>query len=115
MANKVLAIILILVGEMLTIYTELFMARTARELLNLREYWTVLIIISIGGALLLLGYRIGYNNFSNIWVVVGISLTSILIIEPILAFGMFNDHPTKGAVIGLILGTIGMLCTILPD
>ena len=49
-----------------------------------------------------------FKAFKNIWIVSVISITSILLIEPVLAYFIFDQLPTKGAAIGLVLGAIGL-------
>ncbi|MBI2452125.1 hypothetical protein HYV50_03545 [Candidatus Pacearchaeota archaeon] len=63
----------------------------------------------IAGAFLLSGYMFGYSNFKNIWIVSVVSITSILFTEPVLAYVIFQELPTKGALIGLIFGMIGFI------
>jgi hypothetical protein len=41
------------------------------------------------------------------------SITSILIIEPLIAYLVLKQLPTKGALIGLILGALGFAATFL--
>ncbi len=70
-------------------------------------------IITLAGAFLILGYMLGYSAFKNIWIVSAASITSILIMEPILGFLFFRQMPTTGATIGLILGAVGFITTLL--
>jgi hypothetical protein len=56
---------------------------------------------------------VGYRVFKNIWIVSAISITSILITEPILNYLIFHELPTKGALAGLILGVIGFVLALL--
>ncbi len=59
------------------------------------------------------GYILGYKSFQNIWIVSALSITSILIIEPILGYALFQQLPTKGAFLGLILAVIGFIVTLI--
>lgn len=101
-------IILIFIGEFIAIYAEI--ATSKRFSLNqtasglLRGF----LMVAMAGAFLIAGYAFGFKAFKNIWIVSVISITSILIIEPILAYFIFNQLPTKGAGIGLVLGAIGL-------
>ena len=53
----------------------------------------------------------GLKAFDNIWVVTAISVTSILIIEPIIAYSIFRTLPTGGVLVGMILGALGFVAT----
>ena len=56
--------------------------------------------------------RLGFKAFKNIWIVGVTSITSILIAEPILALTIFQQVPTRGAVIVFILGGIGLFSAL---
>jgi hypothetical protein len=71
------------------------------------------IIIVFAGVFLIVGYMMGFSAFKNIWIVSVASITSILIIEPILAYTVFQQLPTKGAIIGLILGILGFISSMI--
>jgi hypothetical protein len=109
--SKTFAVILILFGEMITIYAEMLLARN--NFFNpssfLKVFWQPFFIMVIGGSLLITGYFTGFGAFKNIWIVSVISITSILIIEPILAYTIFHQLPTKGAAIGLAFGILGFI------
>lgn len=111
---KIVTLALIFTGEMLAIYAEMVGAKT--HAIFSGNFWEVffkmLPIMVIAGALLIAGYILGYRAFKNIWIVSAISITSILIIEPILAWTTFQQLPTTGALIGLILGAIGLFISL---
>lgn len=112
--SKVLVIILIFAGEALAIYAEMLGARS-NHLANqpfLQIFLKLFLLMVVGSGLLLAGYMLGFNAFKNIWIVSAASITSIIIIEPILAWTIFNQIPTLGAIIGLILGVIGLLISL---
>lgn len=113
--SKVLTILLIFLGESLAIYSEIIAARTyfANSKPFLQIFLKMFMMIIVAGAFLIVGYMNGFNAFKNIWVVSVISITSILIMEPILAYTIFQQLPTKGAIIGLILGVIGFVSSML--
>ena len=107
---KLLALGLICLGELLMISAELLSARNfgASATRSFVEVFPgMLLIMIIGATLLLSGYMVGYRAFQNIWIVSAISITSILLIEPALAFALFRQIPTRGALLGLIFGTAG--------
>ena len=111
---KILVLLLIFAGEGLAIYAEMIGARdnniATQSFLNI--FLKMFLVIAVAGAFLIAGYMLGFNSFKNIWIVSVISITSILIIEPILAWTIFGQTPTPGAIIGFSLGTIGLFISI---
>ena len=114
---QILVIILILLGEGFAIYSEMAAAKQINQSKNNfhKIFLKMILIATIAGILLILGYTLGYQSFKNIWIVGVISITSILILEPILAFTIFKEFPTKGAIIGFTLEILGFLATIFID
>jgi hypothetical protein len=55
---------------------------------------------------------VGYAHLKNIWIVMAVSVGSIVVVEPLLAYMMFEHLPTTGAVIGLVLGVVGILAAL---
>lgn len=112
--SKILVLILLLIGESLAIYAEMIGARNShlnsQPLLNI--ILQMFLLITVAGGFLLAGYMLGFNAFKNIWIVSAASITSILIVEPILAWTIFQQIPTTGAAIGLILGIIGLFFSV---
>ena len=104
---KIIGIVLLIIGEALSIYIELSLARRPSNVLGMS------IIFILATPFLLYGYMIGYSAFKNIWIVSIISITSILIIEPVLAYLIFKELPTRGAFIGLVFGTLGFISSLL--
>lgn len=111
---KLLAIFLIFVGEALAIYAEMLAARslslTSRPFLSV--FLKMFLVIAIGGGFLVAGYMLGFKSFQNIWIVSAASITSILIIEPVLAYAVFQQLPSRGALVGLIFGLLGFVSAI---
>lgn len=66
----------------------------------------------MAGGFLIAGYILGFGAFKNIWIVNVASITAILIAEPILAWTIFHQAPTPGALIGFILGAIGLFVSL---
>lgn len=64
------------------------------------------------GILLLVGYMLGLKAFENIYIVSVVSITSILVLEPLLAFLVLHQLPTRGAVVGLVLGGVGLFSAL---
>jgi hypothetical protein len=102
---KWLAFFMLLLGEFIAIGGELLVARSQQM------FWpSVMYLISV--IPLLLGYKIGYAAYGDIWIVTALSITSILLVEPILSFAMFQTLPQRGALLGLILGSLGLVATL---
>lgn len=112
--TKILVIILIILGEGLSIYAEMIAARnnhfTSQPFLQI--FLKMFLLVILAGGFLMLGYMLGFSVFQNIWIVSAASITTILIIEPILAWVVFQQVPTIGALIGFILGAIGLFIAI---
>jgi hypothetical protein len=110
---KILVIILILIGEILAIYAQITAAR-AYSTTNpfMQVFWKMFLVMAAGGGLLVAGYMLGFPAFKNIWIVSVISITSILITEPAADYIIFKQLPTTGALIGLILGALGMISAL---
>lgn len=110
--DKLLVILVIFIGEGLMIYSEMYGARQYAPGSFNNIFWKMLIIAIPGSALLVAGYITGFNAFKNIWIISVVSITSILLIEPVLAYAVFHQLPTKGALTGLILGVVGLFLGI---
>jgi hypothetical protein len=108
------AIILIFAGEALSIGAELVASRqfAIHRGSFVPTFIGMFLVIAFAGALLIAGYIIGYQHLKNIWIVATISVTSILIVEPILAFLLFQQFPTTGAGVGFLLGVLGTLAAL---
>ncbi|NMG22488.1 hypothetical protein [Brasilonema bromeliae] len=110
---KILAIIFLIVGEILTIYAEMMAARNFSINSNFfGMFFQAFLTVTLAGLFVISGYMLGFKAFKNIWLITAFSITSILLVEPILAYIVFRQIPTKGATLGLFLGTLGMLATI---
>ncbi|HOX60543.1 MAG TPA: hypothetical protein PLV72_00870 [Candidatus Magasanikbacteria bacterium] len=111
---KILVLSLIIIGEAVMIYAE--MSGAKEHFATAQTFWQIflrmLIFIVIGGGFLISGYILGINAFKNIWVMSVVSITSIIILEPILGWTFFAQLPTTGAVIGFVLGVIGLFAAI---
>jgi hypothetical protein len=110
---RLLSISFLLGGEAFSVYAEMIAAK-AHALNNepfLAIFWRAFLQIALAGALLIAGYMYGYRSFKNIWIVSAVSITSILIMEPLIGFIVFQQLPTRGAVLGLIFGALGFAAT----
>jgi len=112
---KILAILLLVTGEALAIYAELIAARNIEVLKSplMQVFLKTFLLIIIAGGFLIAGYMLGINVFKNIWVVSVASITAIIIVEPILVWLVFKQTPTIGAIIGFILGVVGLVVATL--
>ena len=110
---KVLAIISLFVGEGFGVYAEIIAAKgslTAAQPFYIFLKSVLLIIFS--AVFLIGGYIMGIRSFHNIWIVSVLSITSILLIEPVLDYVIFNQIPTQGAFVGFALAVAGFAATI---
>ncbi|MCX6820143.1 MAG: hypothetical protein NT019_02595 [Candidatus Adlerbacteria bacterium] len=113
MLQKITPLLLLFLGETLSIGAELVGSKRAAEVGSYAStFFVMLPIVILGGALLVGGYMLGYTQFKNIWIVTALSVGSILIVEPFLAFVLFHQTPTLGAGIGLCLGALGIAATL---
>jgi drug/metabolite transporter (DMT)-like permease len=110
--NQILTGLALFFGEMLIIGVEMW----AAKLFKPAEPWAVILpaitLSIVGVCLLVYGYTFGYQAFKNIWIVTGISIASILVVEPLVAWLLFREMPTTGAFIALVLGVIGIITSI---
>ena len=113
MLYKLFVIIIIFAGEALAIYAEMVGARQFSDKVFVQLFLKMFLIMTSGGIFLVAGYMIGYKHFQNIWIVSAISVTSILIIEPFLAYSLFHQLPSRGALLGFIFGSVGFAVTLL--
>lgn len=114
MFTKFLAIFLIIFGEFLTIYAEIFGAKlvSLSEPGKLVNWITPVLLVVVGSLALLSGYVVGILGFKDIWIVTAISVTAILVAEPVLAYYFFQTPPSMNALIGFSLGGLGLVITL---
>lgn len=112
---KILTILLLYFGEALSVYSEMIAAKSHSAATHpfMTIFSKAFIMITCAGAFLIAGYMLGYKSYKNIWVVSAMSITSILIMEPLLCYTILKQLPTRGALIGLILGAAGFIATFL--
>ncbi len=112
---KQLPLIALVLGEILIIIAELSGARIKEHSVSVStENWIWLIIVGIiSSVLLIYGYVEGTHNYGNIWFVMAVSICSILVIEPVLALILFRHTITLGTGIGLSLGFVGLIITLI--
>ncbi|WP_054063206.1 hypothetical protein ACMGT0_17455 [Pseudomonas sp. RHF3.3-3] len=102
------------VGEFCAIYSEVVTARLAQTGNVSWEAFSVPVLIMCLAGLCLLGaYWLGYAAVGDIWVVTVVSVTSLLILEPLVVWSLFGEVPGRGALIGFCLGALGMFSTVM--
>ena len=101
---------LLFFGESLAIYAEVIAAK------NISSFGSTLLKMSsvmiLAGISLVAGYMLGVKYFQNIWIISAVSIASIIIMEPFITFLIFQEIPSRGALIGLILGIAGLLSAL---
>lgn len=111
--EKILVIVLVFLGESFAIYAEMQGARAnSPTSVFMQVFWKAFIIMVIGGGLLVAGYMLAMPAFKNVWIVSVVSVTSIIIMEPLMAYILLKQLPTRGALIGFVLGALGMISAV---
>ena len=113
MLFKIAAVALVFFGECLEITGELLASKRAANPDHIATFAQTFLLMVVGGALLIAGYMLGYLHLRNIWIIVAVSLATLAVGEPLLAFLLFQESPTTGALIGLVLGILGILSAFL--
>ena len=98
-----------LIGESLGIYAEVISAYTYQNNLFLAIFSKNFFIMALAGGFLVAGYMLGIKGFKDIWIVSVISIVSIIFMEPIINYYIFQELPSKGTAIGLIFGILGLV------
>lgn len=110
----VFALGLMVVGEFCAIYSEVVTARLAQASDGSWQAFIMPVVVMCFAGLCLLGaYWLGYRAVGDIWVVTVVSVTSLLLLEPVVIWVLFQEFPGRGALIGFCLGALGMLATVL--
>jgi hypothetical protein len=108
--KKLAVILLLLTGESIAIYSEMIAARDVENFTP--TFWKMFGVITIAGFPLILGYMLGVKYLHNIWAVGAISIASIVVAEPIITYFIFHTLPTRGPLIGLVLGILAICATL---
>ena len=99
-------VLAILVGESLGIFGELLAAKGKPAI--------GFAIGLVGWALLIWGYWAGYKQ-NSIWQITATSIGSILVVEPMLIVLLFQEAPGRNALIGCVLGALGIIIASIKD
>lgn len=103
---KIIPLLLLFVGESLAIYAEVIAAKNIQTFSS--TFWKMSALMTLAGLLLIAGYMLGLKYLHNIWIIGVVSITSIIIMEPLITYILFHELPSKGAFLGLILGIFGL-------
>ncbi|WP_025856339.1 hypothetical protein [Pseudomonas sp. CHM02] len=110
----ILSMALMAIGEILTIYSEVYASKLSGKAVEHPELFIKpMILICVAGICLIFAYWFGYQGTGNIWVVTVASLTLLLILEPLVIYVMLKELPGRGALVGFLLGAVGLLATFI--
>jgi len=112
---KIIVALLLFFGEGLTILAEISSAhQLSRHVTPFMEIFaTQMVLIVFACLLIVAAYVIGVKKLASVWVVTAISILAILLVEPVVVWLFFRTLPERGALIGLIFGAIGFVCSCL--
>jgi hypothetical protein len=108
--QKIIPILLLFIGESLAIYSEIIATKNINTFMS--TFLKMSGVMTLAGLLLVAGYMLGLKYWQNIWIVSVVSIASIIIMEPIIIYSLFHELPAKGALIGFILGVLGLLSVL---
>lgn len=112
LAMQVLSTAVLAVGELLVIYAEVQAAYHWERLQQTRAVLYSASLMAVGGTLLIAGYVAAYRAWEDLWKVGVISLVSILVAEPVVTYVVSAQRPGLGAVLGFVLGSLGLFCAL---
>ncbi len=117
MLLRIVSLALIVLGEGLAILAEIVAAHVQDK--SGQSPWDVFLrgslAMVLASLLLIGGYMLGVRAFRSIWVVGAVSIGAIVILEPLIAYAVFRELPTRGPALGMALGIVGVLvATIVP-
>lgn len=112
MLIRALSIALLFIGESVAIYIEVVSAHQYRSGLFWPLFFKLFLPIAIASGFIMAGYMLGFKGFQDIWVVSFISIISIIFMEPTINYLVFNELPTKGTAIALVLGILGLVAMV---
>ncbi|HEV3244962.1 MAG TPA: hypothetical protein VG102_01225 [Candidatus Paceibacterota bacterium] len=112
---KYLVLLLLFLGETLSIYAEEIGAKLYGEQPPSTFAHALLessVPLIIGALCLIVAYTLGLRYLHNIWVVSAISFASILLMEPLFNFFYIGQTPTLGAALGMVFAVLGIVSTL---
>lgn len=104
--EKLIPIALLLAGESLAVYSEIIVAKDSNSLFKM------LLLMTLAGFFLILGYLLGMKYIGDIWVIAAVSIAGIVVVEPPLIYFIFREIPSTGAIVGLILGVLAIFAAL---
>lgn len=114
---KLLILASIFLGELIGVYLEISLASKFETVGSFGEVGKFILLLTplfvISFLLLLLGYIYGYRSFNKIWIITIVSWSSILLVEPILNYFIFNELPQGRILISGILAIVAIVISIL--
>jgi hypothetical protein len=113
MLMKTLIVAMVFLGEAAIIYAEMKGAKAfSHDGSFLSIFMRMALVATVGSFLTLSGYMLGLQSFQNIWIVSATAVTSIVILEPLMAYFVVGQVPTAGALAGFLLGSLGLVLTL---
>lgn len=103
---QIISVLLVIVGELFAITAEVLYSRG-------KGFYSMAALMTIAGILLLLGYGLGYKHLKSLWIIYVVSITAILILEPIIIYFVTGETASLGTKIGFIFGLLGFLAVFL--
>lgn len=110
---KILGILGIVLGEILSIYAENQGVKLYQDGSSVwPAFIKVLPYITIGGIFLVGGYIITAAVFKDVWMAALVSIIAILFVEPFVVYTFFHEIPSRGEFAGLSMAFLGLLAVI---
>lgn len=72
----------------------------------------MIFLMFIAGCLLLVGYWLAHKYMGSLWPIYIVTITAILILEPIIIYFITGETPNLGARIGFVLGVTGCFAAL---
>lgn len=102
---QILALLVVFLGEFLAITSEIFFSKG-------RYLYGMIFLMFIAGCLLLGGYWLANKYMESLWPIYIVSITAILILEPLIIYYITGESPGLGARIGFVLGVLGCFAAL---
>ena len=109
MDARLASLLCIVAGEVLTIFAQV---RTSTFPEGQQRWLLVGSAWVVSGVFLVLGYVVGAEAFGGVWSVAAVSVTSILIVEPVLLYLLLREWPSRPEAVGLMCGCVGLAVTL---
>lgn len=103
---QIMSVALVIVGEFCAILAEIFYSRG-------KNFYTMAALMTVAGIFLLLWYGLGYKHLKSLWIIYVVSITAILILEPIIIYMVTGESASLGTKIWFACGVVGFLAVFL--